>query len=71
RIAPSDPDHTGSRRLQATSIENAARPHALRIHLQNLDFRTRSFHHQPNPQDAGTKQLGYNDTQADTANATL
>lgn len=33
-------------------------PHALRIHLQTLDFRTRTIHPQSNPSDAGTEHLG-------------
>ena len=38
--------------------QDPQRSHALRIHLQALDVRARSIHHQPDPPDAGTEHLG-------------
>jgi transposase-like protein len=32
-------------------------PHALRVHLQMLDFRARKIHPRPDPSNAGTEQL--------------
>ena len=32
-------------------------PHAIRIHLKNLDFVARAIHPEPDPSDAGTKHL--------------
>ena len=40
-----------------TPIEEFAGPHAIRIHQQNPDIRTKTIHHKPDPRDAGTKQL--------------
>ena len=35
-------------------------PHTLRIHLQNVDHRTRQVYLKPNPSNAGTKHLSIN-----------
>ena len=46
-------------RLQLrTSPQDAQRPDALRIHLQNLDIRAGSIHRRPDPPNAGTEHLG-------------
>lgn len=45
-----------SRKVLA-AIEDPQRPHALRVHMQMLDFRTRKIHPQPTPSNAGTKHL--------------
>ncbi len=37
--------------------QDAERPHAPRIHLQNLDIRARSIHPKSDPPDAGTEHL--------------
>ena len=37
--------------------EDPQRPHALRVHLQALDFRAGTIHPRSNPPNAGTKQL--------------
>ena len=42
----------------APSAQGAQRFHALRIHRQNLHFRARPVHRQPNPPDDATKYLG-------------
>ncbi len=47
----------GSLQLRPTA-QDAERPQALRIHLQNLDIRARSIHPKPDPPDAGTEHLG-------------
>ena len=39
------------------AAKDLQRPHALRIHLQNLDFRTRSIQLRSEPLNAGTEQL--------------
>jgi hypothetical protein len=44
--------------------QDPRRPHAIRIHLQNLDFRTRSIHPKSDPPDAGTEHLEYDDDDA-------
>ena len=36
--------------------QDAERPHALRMPLQNLDFRAGSIHPKSDPPDAGTEQ---------------
>lgn len=38
--------------------QDPQRSNALRIHLHNLDIRARRIHHEPDPPDAGTEQLG-------------
>ena len=38
--------------------QDAERPHALRLHMQNLDIRAGSIHPKPDPPDAGTEHLG-------------
>ena len=40
-----------------SKTEDPQRPHALRVHLQTMDNRTRTVHPQPNPSNAGTKHL--------------
>jgi RNA-directed DNA polymerase len=40
-----------------TQAQDAERPHALRIHLQDLDFGARQIHRQSDPPDAGTEHL--------------
>ena len=52
-----------SRRLHGrvqlcAQAEDPRRPHALRIHLQDLDIRAGSIHPRPDPPDAGTEHLG-------------
>jgi len=42
-----------------TQARDAARPHALRIHLQELDLRDGSIHPRPDPPDAGTDQRSF------------
>ena len=39
--------------------QDTQRPDTLRIHLQNLDFRTRSIHLKSDPPNAGTEHLAY------------
>ncbi|AJC82179.1 hypothetical protein IE4803_PB00122 (plasmid) [Rhizobium etli bv. phaseoli str. IE4803] len=41
-------------RALAQDIEG---PHALRVHLQTMDFGARSFHHRSPPSSAGTKRV--------------
>ena len=41
----------------ATQIEDAARPHAIRIHLQNLDIRAGTIQSRPYTPHAGTKHV--------------
>jgi IS30 family transposase len=41
----------------ARTAQDARRPHALRIHLQDLDLRARSIHPRSDPPDAGTEHL--------------
>jgi len=38
-------------------LEDAARSHSLRIHVQNLDIRAISIHPKSDPPDAGTERL--------------
>jgi hypothetical protein len=37
--------------------QDPQRPHALRVHLQDLDFRARSIHRRSDPPDAGTEHF--------------
>ena len=46
----------GSLLLRPTA-QDARRPQAIPIHLQDLDFRARAIHPQSDPPDAGTEQL--------------
>ena len=46
--------HTLQLRTQA---QDPQRSHALRIHLQNLDFRAKSIHLKSDPPNAGTEHL--------------
>ena len=41
-----------------TQVKNTERPHTLRIHRQNPDFRARSVHPKSDPLNAGTVRLG-------------
>src|SRR4051812_14552926 len=46
------------RRLQfRATLEDAQRPHALRVHLKMLDIRPTTIQTQPAPANAGTEQL--------------
>src|SRR5205823_3222920 len=46
------------RRLQfRPTLEDAQRPHALRVHLKMLDIRPTTIQTQPAPANAGTEQL--------------
>jgi hypothetical protein len=48
------------RRLQLRQApQNPQGPHLIRIRLQSLDFRATQIQNQPDPANAGTKQLGY------------
>jgi transposase-like protein len=56
--AARDPPPRLHRRLQLRpTTQNPQGPHAVRIHLQNLDNRTRTIHNRPDPSNAGTKHL--------------
>ena len=53
---------TASRRLRLSiqfrpQAQDPKRPHALRVHLQGLDFPARTIHIQSEPANAGTKHL--------------
>src|SRR3954465_7407108 len=55
-VAP--PSRRLRRRLQfRTPSEDPQRPHAIRVRLKMLDFRTRPIHTQPTPSNAGTEHL--------------
>ena len=45
------------RTASSAKAQDAEGPHALRIHLQKLDRRTRKVQPKPNPSNAGTKRL--------------
>ena len=54
------PARSSPRRLRLSlqfrpAPEDPQRPHALRVHLQALDFRARTIHPRSNPPNAGTK----------------
>lgn len=54
----SKPSHGLPERLQlCPTPQNAQRPNTLRIHLQNLDIRTKPIHPKSDPPDAGTIHL--------------
>lgn len=46
-------------RFVPVQSEGTEGPAGLRIHLQDLDFRTRQIHHHPNRPEAGTEHLTY------------
>src|SRR3954447_5399164 len=55
-VAP--PSRRLRRRLQfRTPSEDPQRPHAIRVRLKMLEFRTRPIHTQPTPSNAGTEHL--------------
>ena len=54
----SRPSQRLPKRLQfCTSAEDTERSHDVRVHLQNLDIRTRSIHPKSDPPDVGTEHL--------------
>ena len=57
RAAPGAPRRLHGSLQLCPQAQDPERPHALRMHLQNLDIRARSIHPRPNPPDAGTEHL--------------
>ena len=51
-------NHNDSHDQLRPQAQDTRRPHSLRGHLQNLDFRARTIQPQPDSTDAGTENLG-------------